>query len=163
MSLPIRGSATVDTSGHTIFASVENLSIPKSGGSKYSLISSTSPNDQNIAMLFMLDLIILPPLGGLYWMGFHYLRYGEKETALVSVFTFGAMSSFFMTTTHSIFPALIYHDINNFVQKYVKIFASEMAIIPLVLAEFIIITSFVAILIWATRKSKKRTIAQGGF
>jgi len=116
--------------------------------------SLTKARNVNIVLIFILDLLILPFLGGAYWWGFHLLRYGASETAQISVFTFGSLSTLFITTTYSYFPAQIYHDINNFVQKYITIFQSEIAIIPLAIAEILAIVGLVNLIAYARNKSK---------
>ncbi len=101
--------------------------------------------DPTTAMI--LSLLILPFIGGAFWMSFHQFRYGDSEPALFSVFSFGYISSILIVGTRMILPALIYHDTNNLVQKSMELFSSDIVIFVMTVIWVLLLILFVVLLL----------------
>jgi hypothetical protein len=71
----------------------------------------------SFAVFLMLALLILPVVGGLEWMAMHILRYGARETDLVTTFIFGYVGYDLTIASGSFIPWYVWHFDNNMFRK----------------------------------------------
>lgn len=73
----------------------------------------------------IINLLLIPILIGILWTMVHLLRYGDSDLNLIIVFGFGFVNTLITIATGSIFPFLIFHDVNNFFVTFNSLFSDQ--------------------------------------
>lgn len=102
----------------------------------------------------VLKYTAVPIIGTMLWVTYHFARYGNIQTALVSVALFGFISTFLIVLFHSIIPAMVYHDVNNIIKKAFTLFSSDQLLIVLGVFIAILTVIFAYLLIQNLFKSE---------
>tara|TARA_Y100000310_G_scaffold345639_1_gene467611 strand:+ start:5984 stop:6976 length:993 start_codon:yes stop_codon:yes gene_type:complete len=91
---------------------------------------------------YLVGLIFIAPLIGLFWMGFHSIVYGASQTGLIQTFIFGWFGSTLTLLFGSFFLWYIFHFMNNLFAKLVQIIPSNADIIFIAIISLIVFTGF---------------------
>jgi len=93
-----------------------------------------------VIVFFTLALLIITPIVGVSWMGYHSLRYGNDEAKLFATFVFGTMGAFITVLFGSFIPFYVWHFTNNSFLKISTLISSneQIAIWTIILISVIL-------------------------
>jgi len=110
-----------------------------------------------LGIFFTIGFIIISPLMGLLWVGYHSIVYGASEAALFATFMFGTIGSMITLATGTFIYWLIWHFMNNFILKLIPYVAiKEDLVLILAVIWFIILVSYVSFEIYFYNRKKKK-------
>lgn len=78
---------------------------------------------------FLVGAVVIAPLMGLAWMGFHSLVYGNSEAALLATFIFGFFGSLLTLAFGTFIPFYVWHFFNNVFAKLSEIAVTQEDVI----------------------------------
>jgi len=109
-----------------------------------------------LGVFFTIGFIIICPLMGLLWMGYHSIVYGASEAALFATFMFGMLGSMITLLTASFIYWLVWHFMNNFILKilpYVEL--KEDLVVILAVVWVILLISYIFIEIYLYKRKHR--------
>lgn len=113
-----------------------------------------------IWMFWFITFMLICPLIGLTWMGYHLIVYGSSETALFGTFIFGWLGSTLTILTGSFILWYVWHFWNNFFAKLTKVATrnEDVIFISILLLVLLLIVWIIGEIILKKLKNKEERV-----
>lgn len=114
-----------------------------------------------LGVFFLIGLLVISPLLGLTWMGWHSVVYGNSSTKLLATFIFGWIGSSITLLTASFIFWLVWHFMNNMIIKLMSAITVKedlLFIIILIWIALFVIYLTGEFLLYKYRKKKREAV-----